>query len=193
MSFHRFPPKSEPVKRKQWLHALGLTESDVADHHRVCSEHFPNGDCTPLPSLYLRKWFRSPKKIWTVRGQIAAKRKHVDTGNKAGPSTERHLQYSSSPLMSRTSSDRSEGEESGASTALSTLIGEVLLSDYNVHELPSECSGESALDTSGMSGSYVNKSSTNVIVNTALIARIEALEIENKALCCQVSCKSKPF
>ena len=38
--------------------------------------------------------------------------------------------------MTRTSSDCSDGEESGASTALSTPIGEVLLSDYSVHKLP---------------------------------------------------------
>ena len=159
----------------------------------VCSEHFPNGDCTQLPLLYLGKRFRSPKKIWTARGQRAAKRKSADTGNKAGPSAKHHLQYSTSPTTTCTSSDRSDGEESGASTALSTPIGEVLLSDYSVHELPSECSEESALDTSGISGSYVNESSTNVIVHTALIARIEALEIENKALYHQVSSKLKPF
>lgn len=185
-----FPPKSESVKHKQWLLVLGLTESDVADHHRVCSEHFPNGDCTQLPSLYLAKRFRSPKKIWTARGQRAAKRKSANTGNKAGPSAKRHLQYSTSPVMTRTSSDCSDGEESGA---LSTPIGEVLLSDYSVHELPSECSEESALNTAGIPASCANESSTNVIVHTALIARIEALEIENKALRRQISYKSKPF
>ncbi len=193
VSFHRFPPKSEAVKCKQWLLALGLTESEVADHHRVCSEHFPNGDCTQLPSLYLGERFRSPKKIWTARGQRAAKRKSTDTGSRAGPSAKRHLQYSTSPATIRTSSDRSDEEDFGTSTALSTPIGEVLLSDYSVHELPSECSEESTLDTSGISGSYANESSTNVIVHTALVARIEALEIENKALHRQVSCTSKPF
>ena len=60
-----------------------------------------------------------------------------------------------------------------------------------VHELPSECSEKSAMDTSGISG--INESSTNVIVQTALVARIEAFEIENKALHHQLSSKSKPF
>lgn len=69
---------------------------------------------------------------------------------------------------------------------------EFFLSDYSVHELPSECSEESALDTSGISGNY-DESSTNVIVHTALVARIEALEIENKALRRQISSESKPF
>ena len=54
----------------------------------------------------------------------------------------------------------------------------------------SECSEESALDTSRLSA---NESATNMIVHTALIARIEALEIENKGLHRQVSSKSKSF
>lgn len=54
----------------------------------------------------------------------------------------------------------------------------------------SECSEESALDASGLSA---NESSTTMIVHTTLIARIEALEIENKALHRQVSSKSKSF
>ena len=70
-----------------------VSESDVADHHRVCSQHFPNGDSTQLPSLYLGKHFRSPKKIWIARGQRASKRKYADTGGKAGPSAKHQLQY----------------------------------------------------------------------------------------------------
>ena len=94
-------------------------------------------------------------------------------------------------MTTRTSNDHSDGEESVASTGLSTPIG-VLFSDYSVHELPSECSEESALDTSGISGNY-DESSTNVIVHNALVARIEALEIENKALRRQISSESKTF
>lgn len=187
VSFHRFPPKSEPVKRKQWLLALGLSESDVGDHHRVCSQHFPNCDCTQLPSSNLGKWLRSPKQILTARWQRAAKRKSANNGDKAGPSAKHHLQYSTSDT---TTHEQSDVEESGSSTAAVTPIGEVLLNDYDVHELPSECSEESVLETSG---SYANKSSTNVIVHTALVARIEALEIENKALHHQVSSTLKPF
>ena len=117
----------------------------------------------------------------------SSKEKSADTGGKAGPRAKRHLQYSTSPATMGTSSDQNGGEESGASTVLSTPV---LLSDYSVQELPSECSEESALDASGLSGSYANESSTNVIVSTALVARIQALEIENKALHRQVSSKS---
>ena len=55
VSFHWFPPKSEPAKRKRWLLALDLSESDLADHHRICSKHFPNGDSSFTPLLHLGK------------------------------------------------------------------------------------------------------------------------------------------
>ena len=118
------------------------------------------------------------KKLDSQMGK-SSKEKSADTGGKAGPRAKHHLQYSTSPATMGTSSDQNGGEESGASTILSTPV---LLSDYSVQELPSECSEESALDASGLSGSYANESSTNVIVSTALVARIQALEIENKAL-----------
>ena len=59
---------------------------------------------------------------------------------------------STNPTTTCTLSDHCDREESASSTALSTLIGEVLLSDYSVYELPSECSEESAMDTSVISG-----------------------------------------
>ena len=64
-------------------------------------------------------------------------------------------------------------------------VGEVLLFDYSVHELPS--------DTTIMATcSYVNEPSTSqgqscdsssIVVNKALLARIEFLESE-LAMCC---------
>ena len=154
VSLHRFPPKSEPVKRKQWLTALGLSESDVADHHCICSQHFPNGDSSQIPLLHLGKRFRSPKKVWTARAQRAAKRSR----DAKVPTAKRNLQCSESSAPTYVSTDEND---SGSGTRMSTPIGEVLLSDYSVHELPSECSEESALDTSRFSGGCVNEASTN--------------------------------
>ena len=94
---HRFPPKSEPVKCKQWLTALGLSESDIADHHRICSQHVPNGDSSQIPSLHLGKRFRSPKKVWTARAQRAAKRSR----DAKVPTATRNLQCSQSPAPTR--------------------------------------------------------------------------------------------
>ena len=81
VSFHRFPPRFDPVKRNQWLKQLGLADDDVddvGDHHRICSKHFPNGDSTQVPSLYIGKKFQSPKKMWTARAKRAAKRKEAE-------------------------------------------------------------------------------------------------------------------
>ena len=51
-------------------------------------------------------------------------------------------------VQSKSCTDVSTDEnDSGSGTRMSTPIGEVLLSEYSVHELPSECSEESALDT----------------------------------------------
>lgn len=74
-----------------------------------------------------------------------------------------------------------------------TPIGEQLLSDYSVYELPSECSSESALNTSGVSISHRDEDSANVIVSTALLARIEALESSNRQLNIQLSGQKKDF
>ena len=75
---------------------------------------------------------------------------------------------------------------------LTASAGEAYFSDYSVHELPSE---ESCLDVSG--GSSFDKtgehsSETQVVVNTALVARIEALETEAHSLCTKLSMK-KPL
>ena len=192
---HRFPPKNDLSRRQQWLMALGLKEEQLQDHHRVCSRHFPNGDVSQVPSLHLGKRFASPKKMKTPRGLRATKRKALFPE----PTPKRHLPSASpSPSASRpvtpTTSDATDGESSDliAGTRLTTPIGEVYFSDYGVHELPSE---ESCLDIS--SGSNIDKggeqsSEAQVVVNTALVARIEALEAETRNLHSKLS-KTKPL
>ena len=48
--------------RKEWLQLLNLEESDVKEHHRLCSRHFPNGDQIQKPSLALGPRFLFPKE-----------------------------------------------------------------------------------------------------------------------------------
>ena len=143
VSFHRFPPKAEPVKRQQWLNALNLAEDEVQDHHRICSRHFPNGDASQLPSLSIGKRFASPRKIRTPRGEralISTKRKSLFYNPLP---TRRHRSFTSTPSpcsskdVTAASSEVEDFEYSpfGAKPH-STPIGEVLLSDYSVHELP---------------------------------------------------------
>lgn len=76
-----------------------------------------------------------------------------------------------SPSTSRSVTPITSFEQSYSNEPLlTTPIGEQLHSDYEVHELPSE------------SGSSVQQASqTDVLVNTALLARIEFLEAENRS------------
>jgi hypothetical protein len=134
----------------------------------------------------------------TPRGLRAAKRKALFCSPEPAP--KRHLSSvspSPGPSTSRpvtpTTSDITDGESSDliVGTRLTTPIGEVYFSDYGVHELPSD---ESCLDVS--SGSNLDKggeqpSEAQVVVNTALIARIEALEVEARSLRSKLS-KTKP-
>ena len=53
VSMHGFSPKSEPIKRQNWLRALNLNDHEIMDHHRICSRHFQHGDVTQIPSLQL--------------------------------------------------------------------------------------------------------------------------------------------
>ena len=191
------PPKNDPLRCQQWLTALGLKEEELQDHHHVCSRHFPNGDLSQVPNLYLGKRFASPKKMKTPRGLRATKRKALFRSPEPAP--KRHLLSVSSspgPSISRpvtpTTSDVTDGESSDlVGTRLTSPIGEVYFPDYGVHELPSD---ESCLDLS--SGSNLDKggeqpSEAQVVVNTALVACIEALEAEARSLHSKLS-KTKP-
>ncbi|CAB4044285.1 THAP domain-containing 11 [Paramuricea clavata] len=41
LSFHRFP--KDQTLRNPWIDRIGRSEFTPNDHHRVCSEHFPDG------------------------------------------------------------------------------------------------------------------------------------------------------
>ena len=73
VSFHRFP--SDKTKKQRWLKALGLNDDDIGSHHRLCSQHFPEGDAKSHdPQLNVGKRFASPKKRWTGRAKRAKRR-----------------------------------------------------------------------------------------------------------------------
>ena len=72
--------------------------------------------------------------------------------------------------------------------SLRTEVGEPLLSDYSIHELPSE-SGDLFLSSSEAPPPH----DVSVTVNTAVVARIEALEVEKKTLTSQLAQKKARF
>ena len=150
------------------MKAVGLTEDDIKEHSRICSRHFLHGNTANPPSLALGKRFASPKKLHIGRGERAMKRqltsalqppaakRSILTSPGSSSSTSRPV----TPALSETTD-----ESDRVSEALSATIGEPLLSDYSVHELPDH-----------------GEASSDIVVDVALTSRIEALEIENRLL-----------
>lgn len=215
-SMHRFPPKSAPAKRQQWLKAFQLEEHQVLDHHRVCSRHFPNGDISQAPSLNLGRRFASPKKMTNARGVRAAKRRRLCSppsilsrntpsnsceATSATVSDERRLSPLAMPSRSTTSSSR---EATPATLSDERRLSPPSIPSGNGTTPTSSCEGasvlsnsappsssdfdffsgeESSFDTSSVISSVTSKKNdTEVIINTALVARIEMLEAEKKSL-----------
>ena len=164
VSMFRFPADQET--RKVWLKALNLTEEDVKPHTRVCSRHFMNGDPSQAPSLHLGKRFYSPKKKAPVKrtarssgSQFRAPKRPALTSPSVSPAPSLSSPPSSCADTLRESSD--------TDSSLFASIGEPLISDYSVHELPS---------TSSLNDS------DNVVLNAGLLARVEYLESQLKKM-----------
>jgi hypothetical protein len=69
-------------------------------------------------------------------------------------------------------------------TPLSTPIGETFFTDYSVHELPDlsdDLCPETSTSSCDVSSQHLNERQA-MVVNTALVARIESLEEEKRAL-----------
>ena len=162
-------------KRKQWLEALNIADGDITEHSRtcICSRHFLDGNPSNPPSLDLGKCFASLKKVSTERGMRAIKRASWSPSLSATATKVKH--YSATPSSSRTSSVSAPTPGSATDEEpMSVSIGEPLMSDYSIHELPlqdfdqqSECS-------------------------TALAARGELLEAETRCLRSQVGKEAGP-
>ena len=83
----------------------------------------------------------------------------------------------------------------------STLVGEALLTDYSVHELPTETISSSDYheDNSAVDGACSSTSASVVaeetqgLVHAALTACIEFLEAQNKSLTQQLTTTNTPF
>ena len=153
---YRFPSIKE--KRQQWLVALNLSEEDISKHSRVCSKHFLHGSSSTTPSLDIGPRFASPKKRHSDRSKRVEKRSFRSPSfHSPPPSTllaKRPALESScdTSVASNTDDDRS---------SMCASIGEPLLSDYSIHELPSSSEKHS---------------------DSALTARVEFLEAETKYL-----------
>ncbi|KAL5464162.1 hypothetical protein EMCRGX_G033131 [Ephydatia muelleri] len=164
-SFHRFPTNLE--RRAIWLTVFNLQEKDTKPHHRVCSRHFLNGDVKNKPETNPGKRFPSP-----LKSGPRAKRAKNREANK-------QLIGLYSTTGSLTSTSESPTPSSSKSVTTSTIIqpplsvadvGEQLVSDYQVHELPNNVDdASSTLPTNGLQSSSLQ---TVPLVNAALLARV---------------------
>ena len=155
VSFHRVPKEAE--KRALWLEVFSLREEDIKPSTRVCSRHFPDRDASKSPNVTLGKRFASPIKQGP-RAKCAKERE------------EQRMLKEHSMTPASASSSRSVTPAAGTSAMIHTvMVGEQLESDYLVHELP----GSSSLQA------FSNES---LLVDRALLARIEMLEAENSRL-----------
>ena len=170
VSFHRFPnQRMHPERRAVWLQVFGMCEEDIGPDARICSRHFPSGDVKHDPTMTVGKCFASPIK----RGLRAERAKQREQKQVREFSSSRSSK-SVTPVPSTASSRPSTPSQVSVAP-----IGEQLETDFQVHELLS------VVDAPPQS------SEAEVLVNTALLARIEALEAENTQLKSQS--KKRPF
>ena len=169
VSFHRFPNQQmHPERIAVWLQVFGMCEEDIGPDARVCSRHFPSGDVKHDPTMTVGKHFASPIK----RGLRAERAKQREEQKQEFSSSR---SKSVSPVPSTASSRPSTPSQVSVAP-----IGEQLDTNFQVHELPSVVDAPS------------QSSEAEVLVNTALLARIEALEAENTQLKSQ-SKTERPF
>ena len=182
LSYHRFP--SNPVKRSQWLQVFELDPEAVKPHSRVCSRHFMNGDPKNDPQANIGRRFASPVKKGSDRATRAIERQQVKRNLEVQSSLIANSSVSGSNSSSSSSSTSTELAstsaiaqlpiviESSAETIatdtepMTALVGEQLLDNYQVIDLPNDGSTSESC------------SADQHLVNTALLARIEILEAE---------------
>ena len=158
-----------PERRAVWLQVFGMCEEDIGPDARVCSRHFPGGDVKHAPTMIVGKRFASPIK----RGARAERAKQRDEEKQV-----REFNTSRSKSVTPVPSTASSRPSTPCQVSVAP-IGEQLETNFQVHERLS------VVDVPPQS------SEAEVLVNTALLARIEALEAENTQLKSQS--KKRPF
>ena len=152
-------------KRALWLEVFSLREEDIKPSTRVCSRYFPDGDASKSPSVSLGKRFASPIK----QGPRAKRAKEREE--------QRMLkEHSLTPASASSSQSITPAAGTSPPKVHTVEIGEQLQTEYLVHELPASTSPQKA-------------SSESLLVDHALVARIEMLEAENSCLQKRISDK----
>ena len=140
-----------------------VDESSLREHHRICSNHFSNGDQIQTPSLALGRRFLSPRKYYTERGKQALKRRalFVVPPSKRQPKP----RYPEKDTLSE-----SDDGGSRSDTPMSAQAGEQLMdtSYYSIYKLPDELDSDgSSVATTSEKG---DQDETEVIVSNVLLS-----------------------
>lgn len=186
VSMHRFP--AGELKRKRWIKTMELAEGTVKQHSRICSRHFRNGDPANGPDKTLGQKFASPKKRWSRRAQRAQQRDavrslvdHFDTS----PAHRSTSSSSKSPTPTLTSIPSCSRSTPSTSDDNSFALSESEVFESDVQDQGSgdqtstDTSLQSVIPERATQGGYEN---SEVVVNTALLVRIEMLASENQML-----------
>ena len=170
ISLHRFT--SVPARRAIWLKVFGLKEDNIKYYHRVCSRNFPNGDPMNDPVSTVGKRFASPIKNGPRSKRAKARRDLLQSTSLSHTISQA---ASSSTSRSESESTSEQPEQTASDEQCSNSPGLELSTDF---EDPSDQS--SFLPASDES--FHCHQQTEVLVDTALLARIEYLEAENDRL-----------
>ena len=153
-----------------------MDEQSTIDE-RVCSRHFPAGDATKKPQLNLGRKKSARREVRARRRD--ANRKHSEIMRSPTPSTSPSTSRCVTPLPITTPLSTRTPEP-----VLTVSTGEQLEQNYLVHKLHSESGDDSISDTmsSTLPSEVSATNTTEVTVNAALLAKIEALESEKSHL-----------
>ena len=179
LSYHRFP--TNQAKCSQWLLVFQLDPEVVKPHTRVCSRHFMNGDPINDPQANIGRRFTSPIKKGSDRTTRAIERQRTkrnlevqllltasNSASESSTSSSRVLCSSNTsndhlPAVTESPAEAMERDEE----TMTALVGEQLLGDYQVIDLPDNGSTAQA-----------SSAADQPLVTTALLARIKFLEAE---------------
>ena len=154
VSFHRIP-KNIAI-RATWLKVFELSESDIKASSRVCSRHFPNGDVRKAPNMTLGK---SEICVATSSYVVHIGRRFASPA-KPGARTDRARNRDVQKFVKEHSSD------STPSSSISRSVTPASTPETTPDEVE-----DNLIDQQ-------DSGCTEVLVHTALLARIEILESE---------------
>jgi len=177
VSFHRFP--SDVSRRREWLSVYDITEDQYKPYWRICSRHFPGGDVRFAPVLQRGKCVASHATQPTRRAPARQARNDPIARHSCGPPAKQTGTGSTLPAP--------------APPALISTVAEPLEQAHSLVREPS-LREPAPLEDKDVAIALAREATTSdpsacslgVIVHTALLDQVKALDAENQMLKQQV-------